>query len=105
MMMSPTLVIADGTRVMMKNGPTGGRASDVKVGGQIGRPTIVASVDQVACDAWCYRHLLGRDPGRLAYLELASKKIAEQIAQGIKRFGNDSWQEYQTQGKIVTTKV
>jgi uncharacterized protein (DUF362 family) len=105
MMMSPTLVIADGTRVMMKNGPTGGRASDVKAGGEIGRPTIVASVDQVACDAWCYQHLLGRDPGRLAYLELAGKKIAEQIARGVKRFGNERWQDYQTQGKIVITKV
>lgn len=105
MMMSPTLVIADGTRVMMRNGPTGGRSSDVKPGGKIGRPTIVASVDPLACDAWCYRHLLGRDPAKLAYLELAHRKIGEQIAAGMKRFGQRDWQAYKRQGLIATVSV
>ena len=105
MMMSPTLVIADATRVMMKNGPTGGRADDVKPGGELGRPAVIASVDPVACDAWCYRHLLGRDPAKLAYLELAHKKIAAQIAEERQRFGEHDWQVYDRQGKIVTTSV
>jgi uncharacterized protein (DUF362 family) len=100
LMMSPTMVIADATRVMMRNGPTGGRISDVKPGGEIGRPTVVASVDPVACDAWCYRHLLGRDPAKLAYLELAEKKIAAQIAAGVKRLGRRDWQ-----GGVTTTSV
>jgi uncharacterized protein (DUF362 family) len=105
MMMSPTLVIADGTRVMMRNGPSGGRISDVKPGGEIGRPTIVASVDQVACDAWCYRHMLGRNPDKLAYLKLAAGKISEQIASGQKRLSASTWQDYERQGKLVTTDV
>ena len=105
MMMSPTLVIADATRVMMRNGPTGGRITDVKAGGELGRPAVIASVDPVACDAWCYRHLLGRDPARLAYLELAHQKIKTRIAGGAHRFGERDWQAYHRQGKIVTTSV
>lgn len=105
LMMSPTLVIADGTRVMMRSGPTGGRLSDVKPGGEMNRPTIVASVDQVACDAWCYQHLLGRDPAGLAYLELAHRKIAAQTAGGVRRFGECDWQAYKRQGKIVIASV
>jgi uncharacterized protein (DUF362 family) len=105
MMMSPTLVVIDGTRVMMKNGPTGGRASDVKIGGELGRAAVIASVDPVACDAWCYQQLLGRDPGRLAYLDLAHEKIATQIANGVRRFGERDWQAYERQGKIVMTSV
>jgi len=101
LMMSPTLVIADGTRVMMRNGPTGGRTTDVKPGGEIGRPTIVASVDPVACDAWCYQHLLGRDPAKLAYLEMAQRKIAEQTATGVKRLGERDWQAYERAGLIA----
>jgi uncharacterized protein (DUF362 family) len=105
MMMSPTLIIADGTRVMMKNGPTGGRASDVKVGGELGRSVIVASVDPVACDAWCYENLLGRDPASLAYLGMAHRKIQMLITAGQKRFGELDWRTYAAQGKIVTADV
>jgi uncharacterized protein (DUF362 family) len=105
LMVSPTLVIADGTRVMMRNGPTGGRLTDIKPGGEIGRPTVVAAVDPVACDAWCYRYLLGRDPARLAYLESASRKIGEQIASGVRRFGESDWQVYERQGLIATCNV
>jgi uncharacterized protein (DUF362 family) len=105
MMMSATLVIGDATRVMMNNGPTGGRISDIKVGGELGKPAIVAAVDPVACDAWCYRHLLGRDPAQLAYLELAQRKIAAQVADGWKRYGDRDWQALERQGKIVVTGV
>ena len=105
LMMSPSLVIADATRVMMRNGPTGGRLRDVQPGGKLGRPAIVASVDQVACDAWCYEHLLGRDPARLAYLDLAREKIAARIAEGEKRLGESDWRVYHRQGLIVTTSL
>lgn len=105
MMMSPTLVIADATRVMMNNGPTGGRMSDVRPGGNLERPAIVASVDPVACDAWCYRHLLGREPSTLVYLDLAHRKISAQITRGTKRLSAPDWQTYDRQGKIVTTNV
>lgn len=105
MMISPTLLIADATRVMMKNGPTGGRLTDVKPGGELGRPAIIASVDPVACDAWCYQHLLGRDPAKLAYLDLAHRKISAQIAAGTKRFSEPDWQTYDRQGKLVITTL
>lgn len=83
MMMSPTLIVVDATRVLMKNGPTGGKLEDVAIGGVTGRPAIIASVDQLASDAWCCRHLLGRDPAAgVRYLELAEKKIHERIAAG-----------------------
>jgi len=82
LMMSPTLMLVDGTRVLMKNGPTGGRLEDVTIGGVSGRPCIVASVDPVASDAWCLEHLLGRDPGQLRYLELAERKIGARIKAG-----------------------
>ena len=102
LMVSPTLVVGDGTRVMMTNGPTGGKSTDVKVGGMIGRPTVVASVDQVACDAWCYEHLLGRDPAGLKYLEMAEAKIQAQIEAGVKRLGRRDWRVYAQQGLIKT---
>jgi len=105
LMMSPTLVIADGTRVMMRNGPTGGRPSDTKPGGEMGRPVVVASVDQVACDAWCYEHMLGRDPAQLAHLEMARGKIARRIAAGEDRLAESDWRVYERQGLIGTTNL
>lgn len=102
---SPTLVIADGTRVMMRSGPTGGRLSDVQPGGLLNRPVVVASVDPVACDAWCYENLLGRNPGMLRYLELAHAKIAAETAAGAQRHGERDWRRYATDGRIVTTDV
>lgn len=105
LLFSPTLVIADATRVMMRNGPTGGRASDVQPGGVLGRPTIIASVDPVACDAWCYEKLLGRDPAQLAYVGLAHKKIQAQIGAGQRRFAEADWRVYERQGKISQTSV
>lgn len=100
-MMKPTLVVADGTRVMMKNGPTGGRLDDVKIGGAAGRPVVVASVDQLACDAWCFQNLLARDPAALAYLDLAYGKFGNDPD----RFAARTWQEYKEQGKLVETRI
>jgi len=96
-MMRPTLIVADGTRVMMRNGPTGGRLSDIAIGGVAGRPAIVASVDQLACDSWCYQKLLGRDPASVRYLELAYQKFGQDPS----RIVAPHWQEYERQGKIV----
>ena len=101
LLFSPTLVIADATRVMLANGPTGGRLVDVRPGGALGRPAVVASVDPVACDAWCYENLLARDPATLPYLRLAQQKIAAQIEAGGRRLGNADWREYHRQGLIA----
>ncbi|MCK4658624.1 MAG: DUF362 domain-containing protein [Phycisphaerae bacterium] len=105
LMVSPTLMIIDGTRVMLHNGPTGGQLSDVKQ-----MNTIVAAVDQLACDAWCYENLLGRDPAALRYLELAQQKFGEtetgtRAYVNTRRFGTRDWTTYKRQGKIVETNV
>jgi len=47
MMVTPTLVILDGTQVMMTNGPTGGSLSDLRRA-----DTLIASCDQVAADSY-----------------------------------------------------
>jgi len=47
MMVSPTLVILDGTVTMMTNGPTGGALEDLKQ-----TNTMIVSTDQVAADAF-----------------------------------------------------
>ena len=99
---SQTLVIADATRVMLRSGPTGGRLSDVRPGGELGRAAVVAAVDPVACDAWCYRHCLGRDPAQLQYVELAARKIT---ALGRKRFGEASWETYARRGLIAQVTI
>ena len=98
LMISPTLIIADGTRVLMRSGPTGGRRSDLKPA-----HTIVAALDQVACDAWCYENLLERDPARLRYLELAETKFGQDPT--LKRFGQRDWKAYKTQGLVKETDV
>jgi uncharacterized protein (DUF362 family) len=105
LMISPTLVIADATRVMMRNGPTGGRMTDVQPGGKLGRPAVIAAVDPVACDAWCYENLLGRDPTRLTYLDLARDKIRAAVAAGQSRFGESDWRAYDRQGRIATASL
>lgn len=63
LMIKPTLTILDGTRVLMRNGPTGGILSDV-----LQKQTIVAGVDPVAVDAWAYTHLLERGSRLPEYL-------------------------------------
>jgi len=105
LLISPTLVIADATRVMLQNGPTGGRISDVAPGGKLGRPTVVAAVDPVACDAWCYQNLLGRDPAQLPYLELAARKIRAAVAAGQKRLGQHDWRAYEREGQITSSSL
>lgn len=100
-MMKPTLMVIDGTRVMMKNGPTGGRLDDLKIGGVADRPVIVASVDQLASDSWCVQKLLGRDPMAVSYLDLAYRKFGQDPS----RLVTHHWQDYQMQGKIVETTI
>jgi uncharacterized protein (DUF362 family) len=56
------LLILDGTRVLMRNGPTGGSARDVVV-----RNTLAAGTDPVAIDAFGVT-LLERDPRTVKYL-------------------------------------
>ncbi len=61
----PTLTVLDGTRLLIRNGPTGGSPSDVMPG-----HTVIVGTDPVAVDAWGAT-LLGLSPGDLAYIGLA----------------------------------
>jgi uncharacterized protein (DUF362 family) len=64
-MVRPTLVILDGTEVMVTNGPTGGSVSDLKRA-----DTLIASTDCVAADSFGCT-LLGLTPSDLPYLAKA----------------------------------
>ncbi len=55
LMLKPTFVVLDGTRVLYRNGPTGGALGDVREG-----RTIVASTDSLAADAFGWDMLLER---------------------------------------------
>ena len=67
MMVKPTLVILDGTEVMMTNGPTGGSVSDLRRA-----DTLLASCDHVAADSYgC--SLLNLKVSDLPYLAKAEK--------------------------------
>jgi len=85
LMMKPTLVILDGMNVLMSNGPTGGRLSDVKP-----MNTIVAGTDMLSVDAYGYAHLMERDLAELTYLHKAHDR----------GLGNMNWKD--TNYKEVT---
>ena len=67
MMVSPTLVVLDGTDSMMANGPTGGSLADLKE-----TNTLIVSTDPVAADAFGAT-LLGRTFRDLPYLVRAAE--------------------------------
>lgn len=68
-LVKPTLVFLDGTRVLMRNGPTGGSLSDVVEGN-----TIACGVDMVALDSFGYTELLKRDLNELGYVHNAHER-------------------------------
>src|SRR3954451_9770066 len=72
-MMKPTLVIADGRRLLMRNGPTGGSLNDVKRS-----DAIVVGTDHVAVDSYCVSHedLLNKKRSEILYLDKAIAKPA-----------------------------
>ncbi|MDF1562129.1 MAG: DUF362 domain-containing protein [Deltaproteobacteria bacterium] len=55
LMLRPTFVLLDGTRVLFRSGPTGGSLADVREG-----KTVVASTDSLAADAFGWDDLLER---------------------------------------------
>jgi uncharacterized protein (DUF362 family) len=72
----PTLTVVDATRVMMRNGPTGGRLEDVAAGN-----AVAAGTDPVACDAWAARQL-GLDPRDVGHVVLAEGRGLGSLAAG-----------------------
>jgi len=67
LLLRPSLVILDGTEVMVTNGPTGGSLSDLKKVN-----TMIASCDQVAADSFG-SGLLGLKTSDLPYLSMAEQ--------------------------------
>lgn len=64
----PTLTIIDATRILVKNGPTGGSASDVKI-----LNTLVAGLDEVALDTYA-AGFLGLAAEKIPFLKLAEAR-------------------------------
>src|SRR3954471_3659976 len=69
LMMKPTLVIADGRKLLMRNGPTGGSLNDVKKS-----DTIVVGTDCTSVDSWCVTRLLGKQRHEIIYLDKVIKR-------------------------------
>ena len=65
---NPTVTLIDATRIMIRNGPSGGSASDVAT-----RNTLILSNDQVAADAKGVG-LFDRRPEEIGFLRLAQKE-------------------------------
>jgi len=72
----PTLTVVDATRVMLRNGPTGGRLEDVAL-----RNLVAAGTDPVACDAWAARQL-GLDPRDVPHVVQAEGRGLGSLAAG-----------------------
>lgn len=64
---SPTLTVIDATRVLQRNGPTGGRLEDVAT-----FDTIVAATDQVAAEAYVTK-FLDSTPSRFPFIAEAER--------------------------------
>ena len=64
----PALTVLDAYRVLWRNGPQGGRLSDVRI-----HKTVVAGVDYVAVDSMGVRYL-DIEPEEMRYLQLARER-------------------------------
>lgn len=64
----PHLTVLDATRLLIRNGPSGGSLADVRK-----RDTVVAGTNQVSVDAFGTT-LFGRTPSYLSYLMLAAEQ-------------------------------
>jgi uncharacterized protein (DUF362 family) len=64
----PTLTVLDAYRILTRNGPQGGRTSDVRI-----QKTVVASVDPVAADT-VGASFFDIQPEELAYLGIANQR-------------------------------
>jgi uncharacterized protein (DUF362 family) len=69
----PTLTVVDAYRILMRNGPQGGRTSDVRL-----QKTVVATPDPVAADT-VGAGFFDLKPEDLAYIPLANKRGLGQI--------------------------
>jgi uncharacterized protein (DUF362 family) len=66
--MRPTLVVVDATRVLVRNGPQGGNVDDTRE-----LNTVIATVDQVAADAYG-ASLIGQKRENVLYLKMGHER-------------------------------
>jgi uncharacterized protein (DUF362 family) len=64
----PTITLIDATRIMTRNGPSGGSTSDVAA-----KNTLILSDDPVAADGKAAL-LFGKEPQNIGYIKLAKKR-------------------------------
>ena len=64
----PTVTLIDATRIMARNGPSGGSTSDV-----VTKNTLILSDDPVAADGKAAL-LFGKEPQNIGYIKLARKR-------------------------------
>jgi len=64
----PELTVMDATRVLLRNGPTGGNLADVAVFNKV-----IVGVDPVLVDAYS-ASLVNREPASISYIRLAAEK-------------------------------
>ncbi|MEG3640819.1 DUF362 domain-containing protein [Magnetococcus sp. PR-3] len=69
----PTLTVMDATRVLMRNGPTGGNLADVSL-----ENTLVAATDEVALDSYGL-NFLDLTPDQVPYLNMAQERGLGQV--------------------------
>jgi uncharacterized protein (DUF362 family) len=62
----PGLTVIDATRILVRNGPSGGSLSDVRT-----KNTVIACKDWVAADTYVTR-LFGKQPGAVPYIKAAA---------------------------------
>jgi len=62
----PELTVIDATRILVRNGPSGGSLDDVRV-----KDTVIACKDWVAADTYATR-LFGKKPGAVPYIKAAA---------------------------------
>jgi uncharacterized protein (DUF362 family) len=65
---NPTVTLIDATRIMVENGPSGGRPSDVAM-----KNTLILSNDPVAADALA-AGLFGYTPGQIGFITLGQRR-------------------------------
>ena len=87
--MRPTLTVVDGIRVLMRNGPQGGNVDDT-----MRMNTVIATVDQVAADAFGCT-LIGQRPENLPYLRMAEER----------HLGTTQWQSLRPREIALATGV
>ena len=64
----PTLTIIDATRILLRNGPSGGDLKDGAV-----KNTVIASTDTVAADSFAAATLFSADPAQIGYIKAANQ--------------------------------